>query len=344
MSPPNRNGAANGARNGHGGSPEGGVVLVAGAAGFIGSHLAEALLDRGHRVLGVDDLSTGRSGNLDTLRERDGFELIQQDVCNPVHVEEPLAAVMDLASPASPQDYLEDPVGTMRVGSQGTENLLELALDHDALFLLTSTSEVYGDPQVNPQPETYWGHVNPVGPRSVYDEAKRYAEALTQAYHRTYDLDVRVARIFNTYGPRMRPDDGRVIPTFLRQALRGEPLTVYGDGTQTRSFCYIDDMVRGILALVNRGDHEPTNLGNTRELTIIDLARQVQELVPHDVRIVHEELPQDDPTLRCPDITRARRTLGWEPEVPLEEGLERTLEHFRAHEGIAMAEAGVITS
>jgi dTDP-glucose 4,6-dehydratase len=299
-------------------------AVVTGGAGFIGSHLCRALVARGWDVVAVDNLVTGRRANVADLLDGGRFELVEHDVSDGIPVDGPVDAVLHFASPASPPDYLRHPIATLDVGSSGTRNALDLAKAHAARFLLASTSEVYGDPLVHPQPEGYWGNVNPNGVRSVYDEAKRFAEALTFAYHRTYDMDVGVVRIFNTYGPNLAPADGRVVSNFLVQAMDGEPLTVYGDGGQTRSFCYVDDEVRGILALLDSGEVGPVNIGNPDEFTILELAKEVLEVTGSRSEIVFEPLPSDDPTRRRPDITRARELLGWEPEVPLREGLSRT--------------------
>lgn len=297
---------------------------MTGGAGFIGSHLCRALITRGHRVTVLDNLLTGRAENLEGLE----VELVEQDVCLPVSLPGPFDAVIHMASPASPAAYQRHPIETLEAGSLGTRNMLELARDHRALFLLTSTSEVYGDPQVHPQPEDYRGSVNPVGPRSMYDEAKRFAEALATAYARSRGVEVRIARIFNTYGPRMQPDDGRLVSNFLTQALEGRPLTIYGDGTQTRSFCYVDDMVEGLLRLLESNCEGPVNLGNPGECSILEMAQLVREVSGRSVELEFLPLPGDDPRRRCPDISRARRELGWEPEVPLREGLRRTWEWF----------------
>lgn len=306
-----------------------GRVVVTGGAGFVGSHLCESLLARGDEVVCVDNLSTGSRRNVEPMAEHPGFQFIEQDICDPIAVEGRVDAVLNFASPASPRDYLDLPIETLLVGSQGTRQALELARTHGARFLTASTSEVYGDPHVHPQREDYWGNVNPMGPRSVYDEAKRFGEALTMAYHRTHGVDTRMVRIFNTYGPRMRPRDGRVVSNFIVQALRGEPLTIYGDGRQTRSFCFVEDEVRGILALLDsEGIHDPVNIGNPNEFTILELAQIVLETVDTSSELAFEPLPQDDPTQRCPDITRARSLLGWEPVVQLREGVKRTVEHF----------------
>jgi dTDP-glucose 4,6-dehydratase len=303
-------------------------VAVTGGAGFLGSHLCEALVARGDQVIAVDDLSTGVVDNVGSLLENPSFELVVADVSLGVPVDGPLDAILHFASAASPPDYLARPLETLAVGSEGTRHALDLAAEHDARFVLASTSEVYGDPLVHPQPESYWGNVNPVGPRSVYDEAKRFAEALTMATHRATGVDVGIVRIFNTYGPRLRAGDGRVVSNFLTQAIEGRPLTVYGDGSQTRSLCFVEDEVRGILALVDSEVTGPVNIGNPDELTVLDLAHAVLALTQSTSSIVYEPLPTDDPTRRRPDITVARRELGWEPVVSLEEGLRRTAEFF----------------
>ncbi|MDH4176097.1 MAG: SDR family oxidoreductase [Thermoleophilia bacterium] len=300
------------------------TCVVTGGAGFLGSHLCEALLERGNRVVCIDSLETGSLGNIEHLRDG-AFHFIGHDITEHIRVDEPVDVVYHLASPASPIDYLRLPLLTLKVGSYGTHNALGLAKAKRARFLLASTSEVYGDPQVHPQPETYWGHVNPIGPRGVYDEAKRYAEAMTMAYHRQQGVDTAIVRIFNTYGPRMRPHDGRAIPTFLRQAIDEKPLTVFGDGSQTRSFCYVDDLVRGIVLLAESGEHLPVNIGNPSEKTLLELADAVIRVTGSSSQIVFEALPVDDPQVRQPDITRARQLLGWEPEVELDDGLRRTL-------------------
>ena len=301
------------------------TCLVTGGAGFLGSHLCDELLRRGHRVFCVDNLETGSLMNIEHIRVPE-FEFLQLDILTPYFVNEPVDFVYHLASPASPIDYLRLPLHTLKVGSHGTHHTLGLAKKHRARFLLASTSEVYGDPQVHPQPESYWGHVNPIGPRGVYDEAKRYAEALTMAYHRQQGVDTSIIRIFNTYGPRMRPHDGRAIPTFLRQALQDRPLTIFGDGTQTRSFCYVDDLIRGMIALGESGQHHPINIGNPIEFTLLELAQAVIEVTNSHSEIVFEALPTDDPQVRQPDIALARALLGWEPEVNLREGLARTID------------------
>jgi len=305
-------------------------VVILGAAGFIGSHLVDRFLSEGWRVLGVDNLVTGTMRNLGHLEGSDRFAFARADICDGLAwVEGPVDAVLDFASPASPIDYLEKPFETLRVGSVGVEKALELARAKGATFLIASTSEVYGDPLEHPQKETYWGNVNPVGPRAVYDEAKRFAEAITMAYRRYRKVDTRIARIFNTYGPRMRLDDGRVVPTLVAQALRGEPLTVFGDGSQTRSFCYVDDNVEGMWRLLHSGYPDPVNIGNPHEMTILEFARSVQRLCGREVPIVHRPLPQDDPRVRRPDITRAREVLGWEPRIGFDEGMRRSIDWFR---------------
>ncbi len=304
-------------------------IVVTGGAGFLGSHLCESLLDRGDQVIAIDNLVTGSVDNIEHLFARPGFTFVDHDVSTYLWVPGEVDAVLHFASPASPVDYLDIPIQTLKVGSLGTHNGLGLAKAKGARFLLASTSEVYGDPKVHPQPETYWGHVNPVGPRGVYDEAKRFAEAMTMAYHRYHGLDVRIVRIFNTYGPSMRTRDGRVVSNLLVQALQGKPLTIYGDGSQSRSFCYVDDEVRGILALLDGEVTGPVNIGNPVEFTVRELAGLVLEVTGSSSEIVYEPLPVDDPTQRQPDITLARRHLGWEPEVPLREGLERTAAWFR---------------
>ena len=304
-------------------------VLVTGGAGFIGSHVCEALLERGYRVFCLDNLLTGRERNLEELFSSPDFEFIKGDVSKEINFSSSLHFVLHLASPASPKDYLRFPVETLMAGSLGTLHTLNLAREKKATFLLASTSEVYGDPQVNPQPEDYWGNVNPVGPRGVYDEAKRFSEAMTMSFYRHYGVNTRIVRIFNTYGPRMRETDGRVIPTFILQALKNQPLTVYGNGTQTRSFCYISDLVEGIIKLLEKDYHLPVNLGNPEEIRVIDLAKKIVELTESKSDISFSPLPQDDPRKRCPDIRRAREILGWEPKVSLEEGLRITIQYFR---------------
>jgi dTDP-glucose 4,6-dehydratase len=305
-------------------------VVVTGGAGFLGSHLCERLLDRGDEVVCLDNLITGSLSNIENLFGRPGFTYVDHDVSSYIWVPGPVDGVMHFASPASPIDFERIPIQILKVGSLGTHNALGLAKAKGARFFLASTSEVYGDPQVHPQPETYWGHVNPIGPRGVYDEAKRFAEAMTMAYHRSHDLDVRIVRIFNTYGPRMRPDDGRAVSNFLVQALQGKPITIYGDGTQTRSFCFVDDEVRGFLALLDSDVFGPVNIGNTHEFTVTELAELVVEVTGSSSEVVYEPLPIDDPTQRQPDIGRARNLLGWEPQVPLREGLARTAAWFES--------------
>ena len=303
-------------------------IVVTGAAGFIGSHLCEALLARGDSVVGIDNLSTGDLHNIAHLRAMD-FQFIRHDVTQYIDVDGQVDYVLHWASPASPIDYLELPIQTLKVGSLGTHNALGLAKAKGAKFVLASTSEVYGDPLVHPQKETYWGNVNPIGPRGVYDEAKRFAEAITLAYHRTHGVDTKIVRIFNTYGPRMRLRDGRAVPAFVSQALANEDVTVFGDGTQTRSFCYVSDLVRGILSLMDANTNEPVNIGNPHELTIEEIARTIVRLVGSRSQIVYRPLPVDDPKQRQPDITRARTLLGWQPEVSLEDGLRTAIEYFK---------------
>ncbi len=304
-------------------------ILVTGAAGFLGGHLAERLLREGNRVVGLDNFITGARSNIELLRAMDGFEFIEHDISRPIDIDGPLDGVLHFASPASPVDYLEFPIQTLKVGSLGTHNSLGIALAKGARFLLASTSEVYGDPQVHPQHEEYWGHVNPVGPRGVYDEAKRFAEAMTMAYHRHHKVDTRIVRIFNTYGPRMRPGDGRVVSNFIVQALRGDPLTIYGEGLQTRSFCYVDDEVEGIVRLFHSDRTDPTNIGNPNEFTIRELAEAVLEETGSQSSLETRPLPEDDPKVRCPDISVARSLLGWEPTIDLREGIRRTIPFFR---------------
>jgi dTDP-glucose 4,6-dehydratase len=308
-------------------------ALVTGAAGFIGSHLSELLLDRGFSVIGMDNLLTGDLANIEHLAGRD-FVFVKHDVTNFIHVPGPLDLVFHFASPASPIDYLRVPIQTLKVGSLGTHHALGVAKEKNARFLLASTSEVYGDPLVHPQREDYWGNVNPVGPRGVYDEAKRFAEAMTMAYHRVHGVKTRIVRIFNTFGPRMRVEDGRAIPAFLSQALRNEDVTVFGDGSQTRSLCYVSDLVEGIFRLMASDVSDPVNIGNPFEMTIRQLAEQIIALTGSRSRIVEKPLPVDDPKVRQPDITRARTLLGWEPQVPLAEGLVRTLDYFKLKLGV----------
>ncbi|GGV16213.1 epimerase [Streptomyces litmocidini] len=317
-------------------------VAVTGGGGFLGSHLCEALLRRGDSVVCLDNFSTGDPENIAHLLAHPAFEFQHTDVSVSVEVVGRVDAVAHLASPASPPDYLRHPLETLAVGSRGTENALRLALLHRARFILASTSEVYGDPMVHPQEETYWGNVNSIGPRSVYDEAKRYAEAVSAAYRRTHGVDVGIARIFNTYGPRMRPHDGRVVSSFITQALTGEPLTIYGDGCQTRSFCYVDDLVRGLVALLDSSELGPFNLGNPVEHTVSELARIVREMTGSTSEVKHHPLPVDDPARRRPVITRAREALGWEPEIDIIEGLRRTVAYFAAHTDRLAASAASI--
>ncbi len=305
-------------------------AVVSGGAGFIGSHLCAALLEQGFRVLALDNFITGSPDNLSALRGNPDFEFRQADVNHDVFVGGDVRHVLHLASPASPPRYLANPIHTLKVGTIGTMNMLGLARAKNATFLLASTSEVYGDPLVHPQPESYWGNVNPIGPRGCYDEAKRCAEAFAMAYHRTHQVDTRIVRIFNTHGPRMQVSDGRAVPNFMAQALRGEPVTIYGDGSQTRSLCYVSDLVRGMLLALEKGDELPVNLGNPQEVTVLELAETIIRLAGSKSEIVHRELPADDPRQRRPDITRAQNLLGWQPEVGLEDGLARTLEYFRS--------------
>jgi dTDP-glucose 4,6-dehydratase len=300
------------------------TAVVTGGAGFLGSHLCEHLLEQGQRVICLDNLESSSLANLEHLRD-DAFAFVNHDVIEPIEVDEPVDYVFHLAALASPIDYLRQPLHSLKTGSYGTHHALGLAKWKRARFLLASSSEIYGDPQVHPQPETYWGHVNPIGPRGVYDEAKRYAEALTMAYHSQQGVDTAIVRIFNTYGPRMRAHDGRAIPTFVRQAIENKPLTVFGDGSQTRSFCYVDDLIRGLYLLAVSGEHLPVNLGNPGEFTILELAETVLRVTESTSEIVFEALPVDDPQIRQPDITRAKQLLGWEPEIDLEEGLRRML-------------------
>lgn len=317
-------------------------VVITGGAGFLGSHLCEHYVERGDRVLCYDNLVTGRADHLAELRGASNFSFVEQDVTEYLDLDDTFLGqgttdvdrVLHFASPASPEDYQAHPIKTLKVGSLGTHRALGVAKKYDARFMLASTSEVYGDPEVHPQPESYWGNVNPLGLRGVYDESKRFAEAMTMAYHRRHDLDIRIVRIFNTYGPRMRLQDGRVVPNFLSQALQDDPLTVYGDGSQTRSFCFVTDLIRGILRLMEVPVYEPVNLGNPDEISILEFARLVREVTGSDSEIVYRELPEDDPKRRRPDLSRARDRLDWQPEVPLREGLERTLPYFREALGI----------
>jgi len=304
-------------------------VVVSGAAGFIGSHFCDRLLAEGHEVIALDNFLTGSERNLSHLDGDGRFRFVWQDITVPFQVAGDVDTVVNLASPASPKDYMEHPIETLDVGSAGTRNMLELALEKGASFLLSSTSECYGDPLVHPQAETYWGNVNPVGPRSCYDESKRFAEALTMAYHRRHDVRTNIARIFNTYGPRMKLDDGRVVPAFLDQALRGEPLTVFGDGSQTRSFCYVSDLVDGLYRLMQSEERLPVNLGNPLEMTILQFAEHIRERTGSSSEVRYHPLPEDDPRQRKPDISRARRILGWEPQISLDEGLRYTIAYFQ---------------
>jgi len=304
--------------------------LITGGAGFIGSHLCESFLKQGHEVICMDNYSTGAGENIAGFAANPRFTFVDHNVSRYIEVREPLDYVLHFASPASPVDYLELPIPTLKVGALGTHNTLGLAKAKKAVYLLASTSEVYGDPLVRPQSEEYWGNVNPIGPRGVYDEAKRFAEAMTMAYHRYHGLDTRIVRIFNTYGPRMRMRDGRVVPNFITQALKGEPLTVYGQGQQTRSFQYVDDLVAGIQKLLGADHHLPVNIGNPHEMTVLDFAKKIIELTGSKSAIVYKPLPEDDPQVRQPDITKAKRILGWEPQVALEDGLRKTIDYFRA--------------
>jgi len=304
-------------------------AVITGGAGFLGSHLCDYLIEHGWDVLSIDNLVTGSEGNAAHLVKHPRFRTMRHDVSNYIDVPGPVDYVLHFASPASPVHYLKLPIQTLKVGALGTHNSLGLALAKKAKYFLASTSECYGDPQISPQPETYWGHVNPIGPRGVYDEAKRYAEAMAMAYHRFHEVDTHIVRIFNTYGPRMRLNDGRALPNFVYQALRGQPITVYGDGKQTRSFCYVSDLIEGIYRLMNSDEHEPVNIGNPQEITILEFAERVRALLGSDVPIVFKPLPQDDPKQRCPDISKAKRLLGWQPKVNLNEGLQLTLNFFR---------------
>lgn len=310
------------------------VVVITGGAGFIGSHLADFFINRGDKVYVLDNLLTGNLKNIEHLFGKDNFIFFNHDVTNFIHIPEKVDYILHFASPASPVDYLEFPIQTLKVGALGTHKALGLAKEKKAVFLLASTSEVYGDPLINPQPETYWGNVNPIGPRGVYDEAKRFAEALTMAYHRYHGVNTRIVRIFNTYGPRMRLNDGRVVPNFITQALKGEPLTVYGDGSQTRSFCYIDDLINGITKLLEIDFHEPVNIGNPEEYSILEFAKIIIELTESKSEITFKPLPQDDPKVRRPDITRAKELLGWEPQISVKEGLKKTIRYFKEELGL----------
>lgn len=304
-------------------------ALITGGAGFLGSHLCELFLERGHEVVCMDNFITGNPANIKHLLGEPGFSFVKYDVTQYIHVEPKVDYVLHFASPASPIDYLEKPIQTLKVGSLGTHKTLGVAKDHGARYLIASTSEVYGDPLVHPQKEDYWGNVNPVGPRGVYDEAKRFAEAMTMAYHRFHGVETRIVRIFNTYGPRMRIRDGRVVPAFISQALRGEPMTVFGDGSQTRSFCYVSDLVEGIYRLLMSDEAQPVNIGNPSEMTVLQFAEAIRDLVGSSSEIEFKPLPEDDPKIRRPDISKARALLDWEPKVALEEGLQRTIDYFR---------------
>ncbi len=304
-------------------------IIVSGAAGFIGSHLCDRLLADGHTVIGLDNFLTGSERNLIHIAKASGFDFVEWDITKPFSIEGAADCVVNMASPASPKDYLEHPIETLEVGSIGTQNMLELAVSKGARFLLTSTSECYGDPLVHPQTESYWGNVNPVGPRSCYDESKRFAEAITMAYHRKHGLRTNIARIFNTYGPRMKLDDGRVVPALIDQALRGAPLTVFGNGSQTRSFCYVSDLVDGLCRLMLSDERYPVNLGNPREMTILQFAEHIRSLMGSQSEIAFQPLPEDDPKQRKPDISKARHLLGWEPKVAFEEGIQLTINYFR---------------
>jgi dTDP-glucose 4,6-dehydratase len=310
------------------------VSVVTGGAGFLGSHLCDKLIENGHKVICLDNLITGNLENISHLFGNENFRFIKYDVTEFIHIDGRVDNILHFASPASPIDYLKFPIQTLKVGSLGTHKALGLAKAKKARFLLASTSEVYGDPEIHPQPETYWGNVNPIGPRGVYDEAKRFAEAMTMAYHRYHGVDTRIVRIFNTYGPRMRLDDGRVLPTFLSQALKGEDLTVFGDGSQTRSFCYVDDLIEGIFRLLNTEYHEPVNIGNPDEITILEFAEEVLKHTNSKSKITFQELPVDDPKVRQPDITLAKKLLGWEPKVSRSEGIKITIEYFKKKLGI----------
>jgi dTDP-glucose 4,6-dehydratase len=310
-------------------------VLISGGAGFVASHLADRWIADGHQVIAVDNLITGRRSNVAHLLDNPAFEYIEQDVCDPLEIDGRLDCVFHMASPASPFDYLANPRETMLVNSAGTKRMLDLARAQNGRYLLASTSECYGDPLEHPQKETYWGNVNPIGPRAVYDEAKRFAEAMTMSYHREYGVDTKIVRIFNTYGPRMKLDDGRVVPAFLDQALNGRPITIFGDGSQTRSFCYVSDLVDGLTRLILSEEHEPVNIGNPTELTILEFAEVIQKLVGSSCAIERQPLPKDDPKQRKPDITKAKERLGWEPRVTLAAGLAETVPFFRAQQTVA---------
>ena len=304
-------------------------IVIMGGAGFVGSHLCDRLVADRFEVVCVDSLLTGKAENVRHLLDHPGFTFVKGDITEPIEIPGPVDYVLNFASPASPMDYARHPIHTLKVGALGTYHALGLSQAKGAVFVLASTSEIYGDPEVSPQPESYWGHVNPIGPRSVYDEAKRFAEAISAAYHRQNGVDIRIARIFNTYGPRMRADDGRVVPAFINQALRGEPLTVFGDGSQTRSFCYVSDLVEGILALLNSSVTEPVNIGNPREISVLEFAKMIIAMTQSSSAIEYHDLPVDDPKVRVPDISRAKSLLHWEPQVDLEAGLRRTIQWFR---------------
>ncbi len=305
------------------------TTLITGGAGFIGSHLCDFLIEKGFKVICMDNFVTGNKKNIEHLKNNSNFTLIEHDISKHIKIDEPVDYVLHFASPASPIDYQKIPIQTLKAGSLGTHNTLGLALAKKAKYFLASTSEVYGDPLVNPQPETYWGNVNPTGPRGCYDEAKRFAEALVMAYHRIHNIDIRIVRIFNTYGPRMRKDDGRVVPNFINQALKNKPITVYGDGKQTRSFCYVTDLIDGIYKLMMSDINDPVNIGNPDEYTMLEFAELIKELTKSESKVVFEELPIDDPHVRCPDISKAKKEIGWEPKVELDEGLKKTIKWFR---------------
>ena len=304
-------------------------IVIMGGAGFVGSHLCDRLIADRFEVVCVDSLLTGKAENVRHLLDRPSFTFVKGDITEPIEIPGPVDYVLNFASPASPMDYARHPIHTLKVGALGTYHALGLSQAKGAVFVLASTSEIYGDPEVSPQPESYWGHVNPIGPRSVYDEAKRFAEAISAAYHRQNGVDIRIARIFNTYGPRMRADDGRVVPAFINQALRGEPLTVFGDGSQTRSYCYVSDLVEGILALLSSSETDPVNIGNPREISVLEFAKMIISMTESSSAIEYHDLPVDDPKVRVPDISRAKSLLHWEPQVDLEEGLRRTIQWFR---------------
>jgi len=305
------------------------TAVVTGAAGFLGSHLTDYLLAQGYKVIGIDSLLTGNVRNIEHLAGNPDYRFIKHDVTNYIYLPGDVHLVFHFASPASPIDYLKLPIQTLKVGSLGTHNTLGLAKAKGATYLIASTSETYGDPLEHPQKETYWGNVNPIGPRGVYDEAKRFSEAMVMGYHRAHNMDTKIVRIFNTYGPRMRLEDGRVVPAFIGQALQGQPITVFGDGSQTRSFCYVSDLIDGIYKLSQSDYHEPVNIGNPREMTVLDFAKEIQKIIGTNEPIIHQDLPKDDPKVRQPDITLARNLLGWEPKVPFEEGIVKTIEYFR---------------